>query len=532
MTVKLNSATLIKSVSEKIAANNSSNTTNEYLLFKEFILSIEQNFPVNSWTFNSIHLWPLIRIRLFFYLVDYTHELNKKLIVDCNQNQTDDHHSSHLNHKPVQNRVDIKKFARLKDLISKLKSTLNYYRLKKRIKSKSYLFVGHNEHRINYKSSLYNRFFDTIIDENNLHDKSYVIEFGERKTESLANSRIIINPKEFLKKYTEFYFLKQQYIKLKANVVKLDDYDKFISFLLSNNVTSVFAENYSEAKVRSLVNYTLAVEFDFYTELLKKINPKKLFVLCYYNDLSLIAAANKLNIETIEMQHGAQVDEHLAYGNWSVVPEEGYDYIPRKYWCWDIHSSKVLDCLTSQNKLYNAFVGGHVWVDYWLQKNEKYLEDDFILYTLQPDCFSIEQLFPQAIISFIKNESKKWFIRLHPRQLKELKAIKAYLETLNILSKINIEEATKDPLPMLLRSCCIHITNHSSTTIEAALFNKKTVLIHETGKLYYSDIVAEGKAEYIPVNENFEAQLKKQLSMASTAAYRSIEKPFYIKYFT
>lgn len=37
---------------------------------KDFILKIEHDFPVNNWKVDDVHLWPILRIRLFFYLID------------------------------------------------------------------------------------------------------------------------------------------------------------------------------------------------------------------------------------------------------------------------------------------------------------------------------------------------------------------------------------------------------------------------------------------------------------------------------
>jgi hypothetical protein len=37
---------------------------------KNFIVQIEQNFSVNEWQVNDIYLWPIIRIKLFFYLIN------------------------------------------------------------------------------------------------------------------------------------------------------------------------------------------------------------------------------------------------------------------------------------------------------------------------------------------------------------------------------------------------------------------------------------------------------------------------------
>jgi len=36
---------------------------------KNIILSIEENFPVDTWKIDAIHLWPYIRIKLYFELL-------------------------------------------------------------------------------------------------------------------------------------------------------------------------------------------------------------------------------------------------------------------------------------------------------------------------------------------------------------------------------------------------------------------------------------------------------------------------------
>ena len=36
---------------------------------KDFIVSIEKNYNVNGWKINNVSLWPIIRIRLYFYLI-------------------------------------------------------------------------------------------------------------------------------------------------------------------------------------------------------------------------------------------------------------------------------------------------------------------------------------------------------------------------------------------------------------------------------------------------------------------------------
>lgn len=40
---------------------------------RSIILSLESKYPVNSWKLNEIHLWPILRIDMFFFLLSKNH---------------------------------------------------------------------------------------------------------------------------------------------------------------------------------------------------------------------------------------------------------------------------------------------------------------------------------------------------------------------------------------------------------------------------------------------------------------------------
>jgi UDP-N-acetylglucosamine 2-epimerase len=87
-----------------------------------------------------------------------------------------------------------------------------------------------------------------------------------------------------------------------------------------------------------------------------------------------------------------------------------------------------------------------------------------------------------------------------------------------IWNLINIEEATKDPLPQLQSNAKLHITHSSGATIEAAEFGVKTILINEIGKNYYAGLIAENKALYIDYDDkDFYDLLKEQIQAVFTS---------------
>ena len=153
------------------------------------------------------------------------------------------------------------------------------------------------------------------------------------------------------------------------------------------------------------------------------------------------------------------------------------------------------------NNNYAALTIGNPWVEYWKTVNEDYKYKDYIFYSLQPNPITIQQLFPQPILDFIKNEPYQWFIRLHPRQMYDLENIKNYLNEHNVLHLVNIDQATNDPLPQLLINSAVHITHSSGSALEASFLNVFTVLINEIGLLSFPELISAQKAVYSNIND-------------------------------
>ena len=110
---------------------------------KNYILSIEQQFPVDSWKVNHLAIWPILRIKLFFYLINVVEAGNKVQI------------------------KKVKKLSipqKLKAKLKKLDSVVHYFFWLRKLPSKKYLFVGADAHRVNFKSKRFNRYFDILID--------------------------------------------------------------------------------------------------------------------------------------------------------------------------------------------------------------------------------------------------------------------------------------------------------------------------------------------------------------------------------
>ncbi|WP_396148818.1 hypothetical protein [Flavobacterium sp.] len=449
---------------------------------KNFVLEIENKFPVNQWKIDSIHLWPYLRIKLFFYLI---HSIEKSEVKNRDE-------------KPKSKEIFLKSTYR------NVRAVFRYYRWLKSLPKKKYIFVGADAHRVDYRNARFNRYFDILIEKYEIESDSIYFEYGLNSGKQY-NKDLIFTFSEALK---GFLYLKK-FNKLPQNV-HLEGYDSFLVFLSKDKLFNRFITIYSKELVTQWAHEKLYPKVLFFKKVFQIIKPEKVLILCYYLDdiFALTAAANQLKITTVEMQHGPQSNVHLAYSSWYYLPESGYDMVPNNFWCWDKGSHDVIQDWTKNNANYSVDVIGNPWIDYWKTKELNYNHQNYILYTLQPNPLTLNQLFPESIVDFIKNNPYEWFIRLHPRQLNEKDTIKSFLKSRGVLELVNLDEASTDPLPLLLSKASLHLTHFSGAAIEASFFNVFTVLLNEIGVFSFQDLISSQKAVYLnPDDTNFQQKL-------------------------
>lgn len=469
---------------------------------KDTILHIEKEFPVNSWKLNDVQLWPFIRIQLFFFIIDppktnqsFAQENTSNFSASNNTKKT-----SFLHKVIFYTKLKINPYLKIIDYI-KYKNWL------RNISQKDFLFIGHNHHRIDFNAKRYNRFYDPIIEKHKLENNFSILEYWSTDESNITHKQNSIQYEKGKELYQKSlpWLQKTGKVKIKINLEN-KDYNLFLDYLNTCNHTKGFIAEFIDLQNRFKVitHYTY-----FYNNLLSNAKPKYLFTLCYYVDeiMLLLHLANSKKINTIEMQHGPIAQNHLSYGYWSNIPTNGYSCLPKNFWCWDETSkNSIYNLVHNSNNFYSAFIGGHPWVSYWQTKTINIQYTNYVLYTLQP-IFTPQQLFPETIVKLILNNKYKWLIRLHPRQLEDKQNIINYLTQQNIIDFVDIETGTNETLPALLKNALLHVTHSSGGTLEAAMFNVKTVLLDELGKKYYEELITTGKAVYLNVADaNFETQ--------------------------
>lgn len=439
----------------------------------DFLDNAESRYPVETWEIASVHVWPLIKIDLFFRHV---------------KSEGKDEALNALLPKPS-------KPNRIKVLAKAAGSLLRFLLLFLKKKKQVHAFFSDSEgHRVVHHEAFINRYFKPIIE----HLESEDSEF---------NYLSISDDKGNLKRYpsNEPVFFAHQYLlgaKLWRKLFsrnkgrsKLDGYNKFIAELNDSRFRHLQVGEKYPTQVRRKIGDVLAYSAIIHL-LIKKYKPRVIFELCYYSTLrfGINHAAFQTGVRTVEIQHGGMGRDHVSYSGWSKLPTGGYNLLPATFWLWDESSKHLIEKWVKNNKYHSAIVGGNPWLPYVKESGEMYsfpTNRNIILYTLQ------YSEIPDHIIDAIKSTPDRfqWWIRLHPRKLESKPIInKLLLDSGVQFDCFEIEKATYYPLPTILLNTHIHLSGSSGSIIEAAQIGVPSIILEEIGTVYYRDLIRQGKA--------------------------------------
>src|SRR5690606_40574013 len=62
------------------------------------------------------------------------------------------------------------------------------------------------------------------------------------------------------------------------------------------------------------------------------------------------------------------------------------------------------------------------------------------------------------------------------------------------LHKVNIEDASSYPLPIIISKCNIHISGSSGSILEAAAMGIPSLILYTSGGIYYKDLLESKEA--------------------------------------
>lgn len=425
------------------------------------VLDIERELKFENLTIDGIKIWPWVRIKLFVFLIN---SLERK------------------------NNISIEKKNWKNELINKCKnikyvaSHIYKYSI---LKKSDYLFVGSKAYRVKESGSWMNRFFDPLILNEKIQNRSVSIDIDITFGATFNNEHVLYLP--IIKKILK---LRNKRSNVSNNNKKTlqDLVDEINTAIKSRNVgCEIDIKNGFKAKLfkgwDKVIGDALVWE-----KIFQKVRPKAIFTLCYYADSVFAAnlAASRCNVRTIELQHGPINHLHLAYGSfYNIQGCKGSQLLPNSFLAWDASSRNAL-VESFEKKTVIDF--GHPWLDYNRLKTVSKVNTDrkIITYALQPSR-EMGNPFPDFLIKWI-NDSKDeyiWWFRLHPRQFKEYESIKNTLSDLLIDVKWELDAPTSKPLPEVLIQSKYIVTFCSGVISEAAFMGVPSIALSEIANDYY-----------------------------------------------
>jgi hypothetical protein len=432
--------------------------------YEDLIKELELTFKVDAITYDSVCLWPLIRIMLFY-------------------------------HGRVENSEDIVTVRRsrqsLKSRFGDLLWALQYYKKQRRdlsilhekeafinnsdkegeevIKPITFLFFCLQSHRGQIRDGRYmNMFLDPSFLAGSLFFEADISLTKKRIWNNLCH---LFNAKKEEK--VEFF----------------EDFKKALPLPLQSTI--FFDDKILIREARKVFAYQKVFENIF-----QEFKPKVVVQAAFYNihGLALNLACSKLKINSVDMQHG--VLEPMAYAGYDSSRVSRYAMLPKYYWLWDMDSFQtVFNSIGDEKRL---IIGGNIWM------KKEITSDDYDL-DLAEDFSSVKSNYKKTILVSLQSYQHSslpdfvfdaiasdttvfWLLRIHPRcETKEIDALILILKEKN-LENCEINFATKLPLKYLMRHIDLHITRFSSVAIDVAMMDIPTVFIDDVAiRLYARD---------------------------------------------
>lgn len=220
---------------------------------------------------------------------------------------------------------------------------------------------------------------------------------------------------------------------------------------------------------------------------------------------AFVMAANRLGMRAIDLQHGMQGSQHVAYSNWLTVPVEGYSTLPNEFWVWGQEEAVVIDAWATRTARHSARVTGNYWLQQWRDDGQP-LVRSFLAQACALRGNAVTQVLVGLTWGVAEEETEKlmeaarlcgnsvsWWWRLHPVESGRRAEFAARLARCGLDASC-VSEATDLPLYALVRNADLTVA-HSSTLIrEAAEFGVPSVVTSDYGAAMHADLVRNGMA--------------------------------------
>ena len=426
----------------------------------ELIHSLDKKNDAGVFVENDVDLWPLIRSRLWLYLIN--------------------EHG-----KTVSSKSGSGFFCFFKVWVSKAERLLvSFLFNKKKFGKIDVLFFSRPVYleRIS-KNKIVDRIVDPLVE---MESRTYQV------------GKLYVSPFSFSK-------IPWKGSNVVSGIWKKKRYKKNLSNQFKNEVAALLDEFSIDVPLEKFIGL-LSQDYIrfcfFYHEMTKlfKATPslKRIYIASWYfpDMMGVIAAAKEYGVIAIDIQHGKQGKYQAMYNGWdSLNVKKKFKLLPDFFWCWGEPTKKEI-FKTGRNRCSHfPIVGGFLWPDFYSQHNAKNLQHQAVdhpvlLFTMQPPQANNKSRIPAFLLKLMSEMKNLHVIfRPHPNDINARNEIIKVLNTQDFNYSVSNVDATMYDDILL---CSHHITAYSSSCYEAELFKKPTMLFGvEAKSLYEKEIVSK-----------------------------------------
>jgi hypothetical protein len=296
-------------------------------------------------------------------------------------------------------------------------------------------------------------------------------------------------------------------------------YDEVMQFLGREHIA---APSLTWVKLARRAKAVAAVATAF-ERVLQVVKPKLAFVVTYYSGLgpAFLVACRRRGILSVDIQHCPQAGAHKAYG-WLALPGAGYATLPAVFWNWTEKDAANIQqwADTLAAPWHRGLHGGHTQLASFLDDNN----DDTLAWDRKFSAIGAGAAFEREILVALQPvggfraewdalaaqieaspPTWRWWIRRHPASAPYQDAEYRRLVSLRA-SNIMVEESLSLPLPALLRHMSVLVSRYSGSSAEAAAFGVPALFLSEEAHGQFSDLIIRGLATVVDM-ESLQASI-------------------------
>jgi hypothetical protein len=310
---------------------------------------LEARYPVAQWRIGGLHIWPILRARLYHAIVHF-------YLLSADQHPAS---ARSLRQRFLSTPLNLWRMARA--MIRDGRHTRLGFR------RADVLFLSDGTSFSDIEGIWYDRIMDPIVARLAARDmKSFIMSPGWLSLAPRNQPSLFIQPRlEMLK------ILATIHLRFSGHpAVELNGLDSMLGELRAEEFGTVvpgqgwlFAHT---ARIVALAGY--------FAKALRKVRPRIGLVNTYYSaeGYAFCVACHRAGVPVADVQHGSQGRDHMAYGRWQALPQGGYELMPDRFWCWSPAEAEAI-AEWSGGTRHSPYVAGNPWRDIWRADSEAFV---------------------------------------------------------------------------------------------------------------------------------------------------------------